>query len=660
MRPLAMLALGSCLLSGCNGGKDTDSAVDTGDPPIDRDGDGYSDDLDCDDSDASIHPGVDEACDGIDNDCDGFVDDEDADLVDGDIWFVDADIDGYGDTDSAINACEQPDGYMDIGGDCDDSDATINPDKLEDCDGIDNDCDGEVDEDGATWSEPWYADGDGDGFGDPDDMREACEQPSGWVEDDTDCDDDDDDVYPGAPELQDGEDTDCDGFVNEFGPDDAWAVLEGESASDRAGRSLSGAGDQDGDRLEDLWVGARGDDDAGSSGGAVYLVTGDDAGQRSLANSAVKLTGLSGSWAGQSLDGGMDVDGDGTPDLVVGAPYDDQGERNAGAAWLVRGPFEDGSLSEHGVALTGTNDSDYAGWSVALVGDVDGDGVGEVLVGAPYAKYEATTPGVAYLVPGDVDGNVALEDASWALRGQSNSDGVGARVSAGGDLDGDGLADVLVGANGVNVVGADSGAAYVVYASDLGTGGSLDLTTLAYRHHGESNGDHAGYGLAGGGDVDGDGLDDVLVGAPYEDEAGNNAGAAYLLLGPAASVGTLANATAKLLGAQEGDSAGHAVAFADDVDGDGVSDVLVGAPVYDDDEAPGLAGLWLDNLEGTLSLAEADWLFQGGHVGDYVGYALAGPGDMDGDGLGDLLLGSSLNDGAGTEAGAAYVVVGIF
>ncbi len=659
MRTLPLALLLASLALGCRKGDTADTATDTAVEHADRDNDGYADDVDCDDFDASIHPGQDEVCDEIDNDCDGFVDSDDADLLGGDIWYVDADIDGYGDEDSAINACEQPEDHIAQGGDCDDGDATINPDKREECDGIDNDCDGEVDEDGALWSESWYADDDEDGFGDPDTVREACEQPEGWVQDNDDCDDDDDDTYPGAPEARDGEDQDCDGFVDEVGPDEAWAILEGESGGDRAGRAVAGAGDPDGDGLMDLWVGARGDDDAGGDGGAAYLVTGDDAGQRSLGNAAAKLTGLPGSWAGHALDGGRDLDGDGSADLVVGAPYDDQGERNAGCAWLVRGPHADGSLGERGIALMGMEDSDYAGWSVALLGDVDGDGVGDVLVGVPYGKDGASTPGAAYVVDGGTAVDLSLADAGWVLMGEDTQDGAGAKVASGGDLDGDGLADLLVGANGTDDAGSAAGTAYVVMGASLGGGGTLDLAQADASIHGEGAGDYAGYGLAGGGDVDGDGHDDLLVGAPYEDEGDTNAGAAYLLLGPVDGVGSVTEATGKMVGFFEGHGVGHAVAIVEDIDGDALPDILVGGPVYLEDEEPGLTGLWIDAVEGTVGLTDADRLFQGAHDGDYLGYALAGPGDMDGDGLGDLVLGASLDDGAGNEAGATYLVFGV-
>ena len=661
MRPVRSPLFFLCLsVLGCPA-PDEPPIDDSGIPSVDADGDGYSENQDCADDDPEVHPGADERCDGMDNDCDGFVDDDDADRVGGESWWFDEDSDGFGAIDSEVVACERPEGADDQGGDCDDSDPTINPDKREECDGIDNNCDGEVDEDGALWTDTFYQDSDGDGFGDADSSREACDPGSGWVDDRGDCDDGDPAVYPGAPESVAGVDDDCDGLLDERPVSEAWAIVEAESAGDRAGRAVAGAGDADGDGRVDFFVGARGDDDGGTDAGAVYLVTGDDPGQRSLMNAEAKLVGTAGSSAGHALDGGVDVDGDGFADLLVGGPYDDSNAPDAGVAWLAFGPFEDGSLAD-AVPLMGLYDTDLAGWSVALLGDLDGDGAGEVVVGAPYGKHGTSSPGVAYLVGGAPRDGLVLHDSALRMVGESDYDGAGARVAAAGDLDGDGIEDLLVGASGLDQGATDTGAAYVLLGSGLASMMTsvtvLDLGLADGRHVGESRYDMAGYGLAGGGDVDGDGLDDVVVGAPYHDDGGLDAGAAYLIYGPATGSTSLADAPAKLLGAREGDSAGNAVAVASDVDGDGRAELLLGAPVYEDGLAEGWVALWTEQPSGVLDLAEAPWIMQGEQPGDYLGFALAGPGDMDGDGLGDLLLGAPLSDSADTEAGAVVVVFG--
>jgi len=194
--------------SDCDGVTDEDDALDAASWYADGDGDGYADPstaspacsqpagyldaslaIDCDDSDATIHPGADEYCDGVDTDCDGTVDD--SDVLDFDTWYADTDADGYGDPGAATTACSQPTGTVSDGSDCDDSDATVSPGASEYCNGVDDDCDGSTDEDDAMDVSTWYLDADGDGYGDATDSLSACTAPTGYVASAEDCDDDD-------------------------------------------------------------------------------------------------------------------------------------------------------------------------------------------------------------------------------------------------------------------------------------------------------------------------------------------------------------------------------------------------------------------------------------------------------------------------------------
>jgi len=216
-RALLVLAL---ILGACD---PTEPKPDTGEgqPGVDADGDGYTDDVDCDDGDAEVHPGADERCNGVDDDCDGFVDADDPSLVDGDTFWLDTDGDGFGDPDTALIACELPSGAVTDDRDCDDSDAAVNPDAVELCNGIDDDCDGLYDDadPDASGSALWYTDGDGDGYGLAGTAVESCSPPSGTVLDDSDCDDEDASVNPGATELCNGVDDDCDTLIDEADPD---------------------------------------------------------------------------------------------------------------------------------------------------------------------------------------------------------------------------------------------------------------------------------------------------------------------------------------------------------------------------------------------------------------------------------------------------------
>jgi hypothetical protein len=175
---------------------------------------------DCDDTDGAIHPGADEYCDGDDNDCDGETDEDDA--VDAATWWVDGDGDGYGDPLQSRTACAQPTGWVGNDDDCDDSDATSYPGADEYCDGADNDCDGETDED-ALDAVTWYRDSDQDGYGDPAVTESACDAPPGFVGNSGDCDDSRGDIHPGAPEICNGEDDDCDEIIDDNPIDgDTW------------------------------------------------------------------------------------------------------------------------------------------------------------------------------------------------------------------------------------------------------------------------------------------------------------------------------------------------------------------------------------------------------------------------------------------------------
>ena len=166
---------------------------------------------DCDDGDAAVNPDAIEACNAADDDCDGTVDDVE-DLAP---WYDDLDGDGWGDATTATRTCEPAGGQVDVSGDCDDSDADISPDAVEVCGGADEDCDGDVDEDDAIDAESWYFDGDGDSWGDPASVRYACDQPVTWIARGADCDDTSDTVWPGADELCNRIDDDCDLDVDE-------------------------------------------------------------------------------------------------------------------------------------------------------------------------------------------------------------------------------------------------------------------------------------------------------------------------------------------------------------------------------------------------------------------------------------------------------------
>ena len=203
-----MLAL--LLWLGCGEKESTNPLV------LDVDGDGYKSDVDCDDNNADIFPDAQEICDGVDNDCDALIDSED-DSLDADTWYADVDEDGFGAGEATLS-CEAPAGFVNNTDDCDDTSAAVNPDGLEECDDVDNDCSGVVDDLPPDFEDPFFAvylDNDGDGFGDANTLFYACDTSPGIVDIADDCDDSSAEIYPDAQETCDGIDNNCDNIIDE-------------------------------------------------------------------------------------------------------------------------------------------------------------------------------------------------------------------------------------------------------------------------------------------------------------------------------------------------------------------------------------------------------------------------------------------------------------
>ena len=350
-----------------------------------------------------------------------------------------------------------------------------------------------------------------------------------------------------------------------FGGPSADAVadltLTGAAAAERFGYSVGTAGDVNGDGYSDVIVGAIGNGAAGMNAGRAYVYFG---GPAPDALPDLTLTGeAAGDWFGRSVGTAGDVNGDGYADVIVGADQNDVGGTNAGRAYVYFGGPAADAVAD--LTLTGEVAGDFFGGSVGTSGDVNGDGYADLIVGASLNDAGGTTAGRAYVYFG---GPAADAVADLTLTGEMAGDMFGYSVGAGGDVNGDGYGDVIVGARGNSAGGASAGRAYVFFGGTA-VDGAADLVLT-----GAAVGDQFGWSAGTAGDIDGDGYADLVVGAPFSDAGGTDAGRMYVYLG-----GPGADAVPDLILIGEGasDFFGTSVGTAGDVNGDGHADVIVGA-----------------------------------------------------------------------------------
>ncbi|MFZ5479016.1 MAG: MopE-related protein, partial [Myxococcota bacterium] len=546
---------------------------------------------DCDDARGWVSPGVaaEDCATTYDDDCDGISNETDA--AGCTAFYADADLDGYGAATSSC-LCSATAAFPASGAtDCDDAAASVNPSATEACDGVDDDCDGDVDEGGSTGETTWYLDGDGDGYGESGSTVSACESPSGYASTPGDCEDGDNAVNPAATEVcNDGVDNDCSGEAVACRP-------SGSNPSNYV-----------------AWRGV-----------------------------------TSGDWSSWSVDGAGDVDGDGDGEFVVGAYGEDSAGSGAGAVYLVSGPADSGGvLSSATMTVLGESASDHLGYAVAGGADLTGDSVLDILVGGSAWSFGGAEVGAAAVFSADASGSVSATAAEATLIGAAFDDAAGASVDV-GDLDGDSAWDAIMGATGPDHAGSGSGAVYVFLGP---LSGDIDASGADVRLTGESTYAAAGYSVASGGDVDGDGLADLVVGAIGDTSLGPGSGAAYLCLGASLATGSLADADG-VFRADRGATVGISVAMSGDADGDGLADVLIAAEDANNG-GRGRAFLFHDGFTGAVDDGDADAAFTSPVSNGYL-YDLDWIGDFDGDGSDDFALGVMGADYNGTESGAVYL-----
>ena len=559
------------------------------------------------------------------------------------VWitvYADRDGDGHGDPSAPSEICDDAAGLTTLGDDCDDTDPGVHPDQPEVCDpdNTDEDCDGEADDQDSDVDDSslsaWYADLDGDGYGDPDAPQpSACEAPPLSSADGTDCDDSAAEVHPGAAEVcGDGLDNGCTGAVGGcratgelplYLADARWL---GEAGGDALGGALASLGDVDGDGAPDALAGAEGAERA-------YVLSGAATGELSASAALARMDGTAAVLGfGAAVLGPGDLDGDGYADAVVGAPDGDV----AGAA-VYRGPL---------LGTIDTADDQHTG-PIYSAGQTLAASDGALLIGCP-------REGAGEIRWGPWETGW---DALAVITGAEDNDQASGALAL-GDTSGDGVADLAVGSIGADGAGDNRGALALALGpwDDLSSLADADATWV-----GQVDSDYAGSAVAVVGDVDGDGLADLLVGVEGDDTAGTTAGAAALFLGATAPVGgTTTLAVARLTGAGEGDRAGGAVSGPGDLDGDGTSDLLVGAWAADAaGSTTGAAYVVYGPVSGRVDLGAADWTLTGEDDRDAAGISLAGAGDVQGDGALDLWIGATGEGSVSSGNGAVYLVAGV-
>lgn len=517
-------------------------------------------------------------------------------------------------------------------------------------------------------------------------------------------------------------------------------IIQGDVAYDYAGRSVACAGDVNGDGFADLIVGAPHRRFSGAFAGHAYVVFGSASGFGAADGTgrqvidATTLTATQGfiihgattdDVAGYSVSSAGDVNGDGIDDLIVGAMKNGDGGYSAGSAYVVFGSTSgfgttDGagrqvidllSLSAtQGFVIQGDTSGDEAGWSVSSAGDINGDGIDDLIVGAPTGDDGGDFAGEAYVVFGTaagfgspVGGRQVIDLTSlsaaqgFIIQGDAALDNAGYSVSSAGDVNGDGFDDLIVGAAHNSDGGTDAGAAYVVFGSASGFGNAdgtlrqvLDLTSLTATEgfviRGDTAEDYTGYSVSSAGDINGDGFDDIIVGAYKGDDGGDSAGEAYVVFGTSLGFGNAAggrqvidltslSATQGFIiqGEAAGDKAGFSVTSADDVNGDGFDDLIVGAALSDDGGLNagkayvlfgGAAGFGTADGTGrqvvdlTSLRTSQGFSIRGDSADDRAGCSVSSAGDVNGDGFADLMVGAKLGDDGGTDAGEAYIIYG--
>ncbi len=427
-------------------------------------------------------------------------------------------------------------------------------------------------------------------------------------------------------------------------------------------------GDFNGDGFVDILIGAYKDDDSDTDSGCAFIFYGGnnlpstiDAG-----DADVKFVGdASGDHFGISVSCAGDINADGVDDVIVGAYSDDDGGDGSGAAFIFYGRNNLSSTIDAGdadIKLVGEDTGDRFGYSVSYAGDVNADGIDDVIVGAYFDNDGGDVSGCAFIFYGgnNLPSTIDAGDADVKFIGEDAGDQFGYSVSYAGDVNVDGIDDVIIGAILDDDGGDGSGCAFIFYGNSY-LPSIIDASLAKVKLVGDDAGDRFGISVSYAGDINADGVDDVIVGAHYDADGGASSGCAFVFYGRSYLPSTIGagEADIKFIGENPGDNFGNYVSYAGDVNADGVDDVIVGADYYEGGGS-GAAFIFYGNpyLASSIDASKADVKFVGGDAGDRFGDSLFNSVDINNDGYSDVIVGAHYDDDGGIDSGCAFVFYG--